>query len=133
MAIARLWLAKARKRRSFWAFVAGIVQNNKVRGSKHKPFFSVRALPCVFGCITAPRGEALHVALFRNSFWCWCCKQANTDLSLSSSFWVSLLMLLRPSRMPTILVTLPSRDSIDLLVSQWQIRFLLNTAVTAAG
>ena len=30
MAIARLWLAKARKRRSFWKFVAGIVQNNKV-------------------------------------------------------------------------------------------------------
>lgn len=31
LAIARLWLAKARKRRSFWRFVAGIVQNNQVR------------------------------------------------------------------------------------------------------
>ncbi|CAM9426180.1 unnamed protein product, partial [Ectocarpus fasciculatus] len=29
LAIARLWLAKARKRRSFWKFVAGIVQNNQ--------------------------------------------------------------------------------------------------------
>lgn len=29
LAIARLWLEKARKRRSFWTFVAGIVQNNK--------------------------------------------------------------------------------------------------------
>ncbi|CAN0511208.1 unnamed protein product, partial [Ectocarpus sp. 12 AP-2014] len=29
LAIARLWLSKARKRRSFWKFVAGIVQNNQ--------------------------------------------------------------------------------------------------------
>lgn len=29
LAIARLWLEKARKRRSFWKLVAGIVQNNQ--------------------------------------------------------------------------------------------------------
>lgn len=29
LAIARLWLVKARKRRSFWKLVAGIVQNNQ--------------------------------------------------------------------------------------------------------
>ncbi|CAM9375437.1 unnamed protein product [Sphacelaria rigidula] len=29
LAIARMWLAKARKRRSFWKLVAGIVQNNQ--------------------------------------------------------------------------------------------------------
>lgn len=59
LAIARLWLAKARKRRSFWIFVAGIVQNNKVcESTNHETVLSQSgSCPTDVACVAGKRGR----------------------------------------------------------------------------